>query len=189
MNMTTETTYISTKDTAKLVRAALKKSFPGVKFSVKSKTYSGGSSIDIHWTDGPRSPDVEKVAKRFEGADFDGMIDLKIYNTNWMLPDGTVELAHRPSTNGSISEFVSDAPHPDAVQVHFMADFVFCNRHITDYDNKFEMAEKMIRERCVIVDDQFGGNWVDVLGRGMVRDMGEGEELEAAFKRVVLREK
>jgi hypothetical protein len=39
------TQYLSCAETAKLVRAALKESFPGVKFSVKSSTYAGGASI------------------------------------------------------------------------------------------------------------------------------------------------
>jgi len=46
--------YESTADTAKRVRKALKHYFPAVKFSVHSKVYSGGSSIDVRWTDGPR---------------------------------------------------------------------------------------------------------------------------------------
>ena len=49
----TNKTYLSCAETAKLVRAALKKAFPGVKFSVKSSVYSMGASIRVGWTDGP----------------------------------------------------------------------------------------------------------------------------------------
>lgn len=69
--------YISAANTAKLVRAALRESFPGVKFSVRSSTYSGGASIDVRWTDGPTGPQVDAILGRFEGAYFDGMIDYK----------------------------------------------------------------------------------------------------------------
>jgi hypothetical protein len=74
---TTKTTYISATDTAKLVRQALKAAFPSVTFSVRTKTYSGGASIDCVWIDGPTGTQVEGVTYRYEGAHFDGMIDLK----------------------------------------------------------------------------------------------------------------
>ena len=70
---TTERQYISVTDTAIELRKALKAAFPSVKFSVKSKKYSGGASIDIFWTDGPTTHMVDKVGKRFQGATFDGM--------------------------------------------------------------------------------------------------------------------
>lgn len=72
-----DTRYLSCADTAKLVRKAVKESFPATKFSVTSKTYSGGASIDVRWTDGPTTKQVDKIVKRFEGAYFDGMIDYK----------------------------------------------------------------------------------------------------------------
>jgi hypothetical protein len=70
----------STTETATLIRAELKSAFPGVKFSVKSKSYSGGSSINVSWTDGPTAKEVDRVAGQFAGASFDGMIDLKSYH-------------------------------------------------------------------------------------------------------------
>lgn len=69
--------YISCADTAKLVRQALKEAFPGVKFGVRSKTYSGGASITVGWTDGPNTKQVEAITGKFAGAYFDGMIDYK----------------------------------------------------------------------------------------------------------------
>jgi hypothetical protein len=97
------TKYISTTGTAKLIRKALKESFPGVKFSVRSDVYSGGSSINVSWTDGPTSKMVEAVAKTFQGAYFDGMQDYK----------------------GSTFAMI------DGEQVRFGADFVFCERRTT----------------------------------------------------------
>ena len=71
--------YLTTAETAKLLRQALKERFPTTRFSVRSKTYSGGSSIDIEWTDGPTTTAVDALKAHFEGATFDGMIDLKSY--------------------------------------------------------------------------------------------------------------
>jgi len=96
---------ISTNDTAKLIRKALKDNFPDTKFGVRSKKYSGGSSITVSYTDGPPYKAVKKVAERFEGASFDGMRDLKEYKTH-------------VDENGEM--------------VHYGPDFVFVNRDYSD---------------------------------------------------------
>lgn len=43
----TEENKYSTKDIAKWVRQTLKKTFPGIKFSVRTEYYSMGSSIHL----------------------------------------------------------------------------------------------------------------------------------------------
>jgi Large polyvalent protein associated domain 29 len=96
--------YVSCADTAKLIRAALKEALSGVKFSVQSKTYSGGASITVGWVDGPNEAQVKAVAGRFAGATFDGMIDLKSSVTSLY--------------NGK--------------EVRFGADFVFYRREFSD---------------------------------------------------------
>jgi len=95
--------YFSCAQTAKLVRAALKEAFPGVKFSVKSSTYAGGASINVSYTDGPSASQVEGIAKAFQGSYFDGMTDYKGSNYNSI----------------------------DGQQVSFGADFVFVSRKFT----------------------------------------------------------
>ena len=97
------TTYLSCADTAKLVRAALKETFPGVKFSVKSSVYAGGASINVSYIDGPCGGQVEAVAKAFQGAYFDGMTDYKGSNYNTL----------------------------DGQAVRFGADFIFVKRNFT----------------------------------------------------------
>ncbi len=101
--------YITVAETAKLVRKALKHNFKGYKFSVRSKSYSGGASVDVDWTDGPTVSDVDKVIKRFEGASFDGMIDLKSHHDSILMSeDGTPE------------------------EVSYAADYVFSHRSFSD---------------------------------------------------------
>ncbi len=124
--------YLSAADTAKLVRAALKRSFPDTCFSVRSKTYSGGASINVSWTDGPACKLVERIAGQFAGGRFDGMIDIKIGVKHWLLPDGTTAVASNPGTEGSMGVLPAERewmPQPGARLVHFCADFVFCTRH------------------------------------------------------------
>lgn len=67
-------------DVAKIVKNILKKKLPNTKFSVKTSFYSGGSSIDVFWTNGANKKTVEKLVGHFHGAEFDGMQDLKYYN-------------------------------------------------------------------------------------------------------------
>lgn len=75
----TAVTSLTTAETAKLIRPLLREKFPGVKFSVRSSVYAGGSSIDVSWTDGPLEETVRPLLEQFAGATFDGMIDLKEY--------------------------------------------------------------------------------------------------------------
>ena len=98
------THYQTCAETAKLIRKALKEAFPGVKFSVRSHTYSMGASINVSWNDGPTAADVEPVAEAFQGATFDGMTDYK---------------------GGVVHEFNGET-------VHFGADFIFCRRTESD---------------------------------------------------------
>lgn len=82
------TTYYSTTETAKLVRKVLKAKFPTTKFSVRSSIYAGGSSISVTWTDGPSKKEIDSVVKFYEGAEFDGMIDMKSYVSQIMILEG-----------------------------------------------------------------------------------------------------
>src|SRR5262245_11049728 len=82
-----KTRYLTAAETAKLVRAALKADFPGVVFKVRSSTYANGAAVDGWWTEGPTDHAVRASVDRYQGADFDGMIDLKIDR-----PDSLVEV-------------------------------------------------------------------------------------------------
>lgn len=126
--------YLQTFETAILVRDALARRWPEVKFSVKSDSYSGGSSVDVHWneTPGVDSKEVDALCDRYEGAGFDGMIDLKYHVTSWLSPEGEMTLAHTGGTAGSmgsVSEAIGDPPHPQAVMVWGGADYVMPSCH------------------------------------------------------------
>ena len=58
--------YLTAADTAKLVRKALAKAFPDVKFYVRSDTYAGGASIDVYY-DG--RPDTGGLYTRVDSTD------------------------------------------------------------------------------------------------------------------------
>jgi Large polyvalent protein associated domain 29 len=124
--------WLTCAETAKLVRLALKRSFPGQKFSVRSSTYSGGASITVSWTDGPNSKSVDEVVRAFNGADFDGMVDLKTYNTHWLLPDGSVTVASAGGQGSTRPEYLASPPSPNARLVSLGANFVFTQRDVTE---------------------------------------------------------
>jgi hypothetical protein len=123
--------YLSCAETAKLVRAALKKAFPGIKFSVRSDVYSGGASIRVKWVDGPSEKAAKAVAGVYAGGGFDGMIDMAFSVDSWLMPDGSAAFASSPGTSGSMGVYAPydhDAPAPGAKKVRFGADFVFCDK-------------------------------------------------------------
>ena len=143
--MKMEKEYISAADTAKLVRKALKREFPGQKFSVRTSTYSGGASIRVGWTDGPTEKMVTPVITAYEGSDFDGMIDLKTSTEHWLLPDGTVQIA-RANIGHSYDHTDKRALRPEGAKlVHFMADFISGSRHLSR--GTLERATEIISKR------------------------------------------
>lgn len=180
--ITKQTTYISVAETAKLVRAALKRAFPGQKFSVRSHSYAGGASINVKWVDGPRESRVEDIVAQYKGGGFDGSIDMKHYRSHWLRPDGSTLVRYDSGTQGSGGYVPSEdnrALEPvipdDAVAVHFGADFIFCSREISDREAKIAEAETWIRENCHCDGDRSGNYWVSDLARGMAYKREDGQ--------------
>jgi hypothetical protein len=64
-----------TKQTASALRSALRKTFPGVPFSVRMARGTAYGWIDVSWTDGPTDEMVGQVTDRFESSRFSGMDD------------------------------------------------------------------------------------------------------------------
>lgn len=126
-----KTEFISAKDTAKLVRARLKKVFPGVKFSVRTEGGSTYSSLRISWQDGPAGTAVDAVVKGFEGSQFDGSIDLKTSVQHWLDSEGVPHIATNAGTEGSGGVITAERqwmPTPDCKRVSFCIDHIFTYR-------------------------------------------------------------
>ncbi len=70
-----QVTVIDRVEAGKMIRAALKRAFPLTRFEVRGKSYSGGQSIDVSWTDGPTGKQVDSIIDRYESKGFDGMTD------------------------------------------------------------------------------------------------------------------
>lgn len=110
MTTTNNTRHIDSAETAKLAIKALAQVFPGVKFSRKTSRYSGGSSVDIGWDDGPTTSQVEEVVGHMKGATFDSMTDCKNYHN-------TEEIVGLTRQGDVLTETVS-----------YGNDYIFCNR-------------------------------------------------------------
>lgn len=64
------------------MRTELAKAFPGIKFTVKSKSFSGGDSIDVDWEMGPTEKEVHAITNKYEDGHFDGMQDMYIHDAS-----------------------------------------------------------------------------------------------------------
>lgn len=64
------------------IRTELKAAFPGIKFSVKTRNYAGGCSIDVEWQDGPTGSLVEAITNKYQEGHFNGMEDIYESNRN-----------------------------------------------------------------------------------------------------------
>lgn len=141
------TNRISLKDTGKAIRETLKVEFPGVKFSVRGKSYSGGSSIDIEWTDGPTKAQVNEVVEMFKGASFDPMQDLKSYR---------------------------DLTNEDGEKYHYGTDYVFCSR-ITSPDLRMLTAAYVAKQFNVdtpaMINNWFSDYGDNLLGYKKLADL------------------
>jgi len=143
------TGYIYAADTAKLVRKALKRALPGVKFSVRTKHQS---EIRIRWKDGPTQKAVKAVCDIYEGGGFDGMIDLAYSYYAWLnrktgeaafaYTRGTVESA------GAVPAAESPNPWPGVGElVHFCAKYI-------DYTREY--SEALLKKAIAQVVDEYG---------------------------------
>lgn len=74
-------------ESASMLKQALRKAFPRVRFSVRLSRGTGYGYCHVRWTDGPSTRVVEQVTERFRGSQFDGMTDSEEY-IRQALPDG-----------------------------------------------------------------------------------------------------
>lgn len=110
--MTTATArYIDTKPAAAMLRAALAKRFPRTRFSVRISRYSMGSSISVHWTDGPSLKAVQEIVAPFETKGFDSSDDSTTFGTSWLDKDGDLT-TERPATYSAEEVYFGAWIHP-----------------------------------------------------------------------------
>lgn len=77
-----ENRHSSTAFAAANMRKQLKRAFPGVKFSVRSESFSGGDAIRVSWTNGPTKTQVEEITDRYEKGRFDSQEEIYNYRNS-----------------------------------------------------------------------------------------------------------
>lgn len=94
---------------AAMIRKELKAAFPSVKFSVTSDSFAGGDSVDVRWTDGPTTGQVEKFSSKYQYGHFNGMEDIYEYtNSREDIPQAKYVQEHR-SMSDEAEKIVYDA--------------------------------------------------------------------------------
>lgn len=94
--------------TAKAIKQELKQLFPTVKFSVKSSTYSGGSSVDVDWEDGPTITQVLFVLDKYEYGKFNSMEDMyESNNRREDIPQVKYVMEHRTMSQKTREELIA----------------------------------------------------------------------------------
>ena len=117
--------HVSANETAKLVRAILKRRNPNLKIGVRMNRYAGGVSIDIsvpkHVGDATLKF-ISETVEPFCGTGFDGMIDLSFYKDSWLNFDGSASKGQCGGTTGSkgtVEPYAHPQPFASSEMVHF----------------------------------------------------------------------
>lgn len=58
---------------ASLIKKELQTRYPLIQWHVKSSIFSGGDSVDVSYTDGPTSHDVQSICDKYVNSSFDAM--------------------------------------------------------------------------------------------------------------------
>jgi hypothetical protein len=132
------------KTTAQTIKLELKKAFPGVKFGVTGKSYAGGDSVRVSWTDGPTEERVNNITCKYEYGSFDGMTDIYNYdNVRNDIPQTKYLFLNR-SAGEQISVYLSNW-----IEKHFLEENGFSDldrsRYLREEFSKLNYPEKMFQ--------------------------------------------
>lgn len=131
---------------AKNIRIELNAAFKGVKFSVKSESFSMGNAIRVSWTDGPTDAQVDEITGKYKAGSFDGMTDCYDYEFSyWTEAFGDAKYI-------STSRTVSDE---------------LAGRVLAALKEQYGTMDG---EECPCVEDYRNGNLFDSPWRQIVRD-------------------
>jgi hypothetical protein len=67
---------------AACIKRELIDAFPGISFTVKSESYSMGNCVNIRWTLGPTTKQVDEIVGKYQDGHFDGMQDMYVHDNS-----------------------------------------------------------------------------------------------------------
>jgi hypothetical protein len=162
--------YIDAAEAAKMIRAELKRVFkrPGRFFSVRTDKYAGGASIDIRWTDGPTSAEVDSLVRGFSGKRFEGMTDCSYYADSWYCRTHGARVALTEGCDVASNNGVhASRCCSEAELVHFGSGYVFSRRELS-VEFSAELAAQVRKESGMPAEgsneDEVPGNSIHAYG-------------------------
>ena len=145
----TEKRYVDDVEVAKMIRKHLKKHLPGVKFSVR---ISRGSSVDIRWTDGPTTEQVDVLTFAFAGGRFESMTDCTYSASSWYCDTHGPRVAETYGCDVDSNNGVHDSRCCSSAElVHFGPSFVFATRRLSE-EFTAELAAQVRRDSQMTPD-------------------------------------
>jgi hypothetical protein len=169
--------WIDTRDVAKLIRKHLKQNFAGVKFSVRLDRYAGGSSINVGWVDGPTQAEVEKVTHPFQGARFDGMIDLAYCASQWYCDEHGARVAEVYGHGSGLDAIGASRCCAKAEHVNMGVSYIHERRELSD-EFTAELAAQVRKESGMPAE----GDLLDVVPETSIHAYGWTRVREAAWR-------
>lgn len=123
---------INLRDTASLVRQTLRKTFPGIKFSVRIDSGSMYSAINIRWVDGPTQRRVHEITDGFSASRFQGLTDCSYSADSWYCAEHGARGAQAFGSDIQGDNGAEYAPCCSAAElVHFGARFTNVTRALS----------------------------------------------------------
>ena len=85
-------------EVAKLIRKELKEKYPGIKFMVRSRSFTGDNDVNIDYINGVPTDEIRKIVNKYEAGSFDGMTDMYNYDYDKTGPTAKYIFANRNIT-------------------------------------------------------------------------------------------
>ncbi len=122
------------------IRKELKHTFPGIKFSVTSESYSGGSSIDVSWVDGVPSQYVDSIVDKYQQGSFDGYTDMYNNDKDFDESHGSVKytFSRREYSDASYREALANTPLYDGEEAELYINDDGTANGINTNDNSYQ---------------------------------------------------
>lgn len=175
--------YFTCAKTATLVRQALRESFPGIKFAVKSHTYSMGATINVSWDDGPTELEVEQVTRHFHAGRYGDYDDAK--KSVIHIFDG--EEVHWGSDRVHVSRYHSDAVVAEVIDALYSQHKDLFELHSVDKPTVEQYRSNRLWSVQIVPEGENLSNLHEVISKALYRfSKVEGIKPSALLDRIQL---
>lgn len=135
------------------IKKELGAKFPGIKFSVRYSSYSGGDSVDISWLYGPTTDEVRTITDLYQGGHFNGMEDIYEYSEPQQIIDNKGELRVRPTAKYVHVSRSYSTDYSTSEAENLIAQFI-CERQNIEHEGEPIHASKYVNGSYRRVSDE-----------------------------------